>query len=167
MGSSWTPCTLATVDGINTCRRLPVDMVVVSHYFQGFRHTRWLAGFLNHRQYVVIKSEAVIASNLPWHSKKSFREPLAYWLTTAGEDPNDSRSASSAVISWAPGWLFYKQYGIDYTTHVIWGFKKHKYKDAYLPTSIMECHKDLERWIDHERTGCIGNITSTEWTNAK
>ena len=28
----------------------PVDMVLISHYWQGFIYVRWLAGFLNHQQ---------------------------------------------------------------------------------------------------------------------
>ncbi len=38
---------ITTVDGRNPA---PVEVGSLSHYFQGFIHPRWLAGFLNHQQ---------------------------------------------------------------------------------------------------------------------
>ena len=38
-----------TVDGRNPANQL---IWRIYHYFQGFRHPRWLAGFLNHHQYL-------------------------------------------------------------------------------------------------------------------
>ena len=40
-----------TVDG-SEIRRSPVEVGSFSHHLQGFIHPKWLAGFLNHQQYL-------------------------------------------------------------------------------------------------------------------
>ena len=39
-----------TADG-SEIQRLPVEVGILSHYLQGFIHSRWLAGFLNHLRF--------------------------------------------------------------------------------------------------------------------
>ncbi len=67
----------ATVDG-SEIRRSPVEVGSLSHYLQGFIHSRWLAGFLNHQQYHLLSLRMTKHVLLRFHFIESFlqcREP--------------------------------------------------------------------------------------------
>ena len=60
-------------------KKSPVDVGSLSHYLHGFLYPRWLAGFLNHQQYLMSLSFGNPASSLQQPQNWDVN-PVATWL---------------------------------------------------------------------------------------